>query len=184
MPTAVDVLLLGEANFSFALALRGLLEAPSHNGSEAERAVSARQLKEQLETVANYLHSGNETQMSITASCYEAPAEVLQKYPESAGILSRLSHLGVDVSRILSQFSSRVFSAVLAQVTWATPPDILSTNCRTLVLKNVLHTMSCRSHCLPGRMKRDYDHLFKLVLHSVQLLLTQSSLIQGGIPRF
>lgn len=153
------VLLLGEANFSFALALRGLLEAPSH-GSDEGRAASARRLKEQLATVAGYLHLlGNEisNEMSITASGYEAPAEVLQKYPESASILSRLSHLGVDVSRVLrAKFQGISLGSSHLGHAPRYPEHQLQAH---------------PSHAdLIDRMKRDYDHLFKLVLHLVHLV--------------
>ncbi|CAK9014232.1 unnamed protein product [Durusdinium trenchii] len=99
-----SVLLLGEANFSFALALRLLLERPaaptatSAKDLEQQRAVEEL-FTEQLTSVSQYLHLPCELcqQTRITASCYEAHGELTEKYPESVGILSRLAPLGVEV---------------------------------------------------------------------------------------
>ena len=86
----LQVLLLGEGNFSFALALRLMLEPPSPC--------------ERLRLVDEYfgLPPQPSRQWKITATCYERYMELVEKYPESDGILSRLWNFAVDVSPLLS----------------------------------------------------------------------------------
>ncbi|CAK0857999.1 unnamed protein product, partial [Prorocentrum cordatum] len=69
------VLLLGEANFSFALALASQLAGGGPCPAEAYLGL--------LPAAARRAH--------VVASCYESAEEVVQKYPEAAGILARLS---------------------------------------------------------------------------------------------
>ena len=93
------MLLLGEANFSFALALRSLLEPPAASPGEKTEEQKTRELayKDRLAVASGYLHLPPQQQIKITASCYEAPEELSEKYPESVGILSRLRSLGVEI---------------------------------------------------------------------------------------
>lgn len=103
----LQVLLLGEANFSFALALRSMLEPPSLASmpcDKAEEKARDELYHERLRLVAEYfgLPPQPSRQWRITATCYERYVELVEKYPESDGILSRLWNFAVDVSPLLS----------------------------------------------------------------------------------
>ncbi len=103
----LQVLLLGEANFSFALALRLMLEPPSVASmpcDKAEEKAREELYHERLRLVAEYfgLPPQPSRQWKITATCYERYMELVEKYPESDGILSRLWNFAVDVSPLLS----------------------------------------------------------------------------------
>lgn len=146
----LQVLLLGEANFSFALALRSMLEPPTVPAA-AEAAEVRREIYQQrLTSVADYfgMSPQPDLQLNITATCYESHVELEEKYPETVGILSRLWHFAVDISwnlrlvfekPVLACFSSVGVSLSMCfkpdwseptfvpllwaqQVTWATPP--------------------------------------------------------------
>ena len=109
----LQVLLLGEANFSFALALRSMLEPPTVPAAEAAEAAEARReiYQQRLTSVAGYfgMSSRPDLQLNITATCYESHAELEEKYPETVGILSRLWHFAVDISWHLSLCSRNLF---------------------------------------------------------------------------
>lgn len=95
----LQVLLLGEANFSFALALRSMLEPPTVPAA-AEAAEVRREIYQQrLTSVADYfgMSPQPDLQLNITATCYESHVELEEKYPETVGILSRLWHFAVDI---------------------------------------------------------------------------------------
>ena len=101
----LQVLLLGEANFSFALALRSMLEPPAVPAAQAaqaaETAEARREIHQQrLTSVADYfgMSPQPDLQLNITATCYESNVELEEKYPETVGILSRLWHFAVDIS--------------------------------------------------------------------------------------
>ncbi|CAE7465714.1 ZNF699 [Symbiodinium natans] len=97
-----EVLLLGEANFSFALALAALLVPPKEEkqGQQALAPDLQAQLQakleegyqERLRVASAYLHLPPDIcrNLRITATCYETYPELVEKYPEAAGILSRL----------------------------------------------------------------------------------------------
>lgn len=113
----LQVLLLGEANFSFALALRSMLEPPTlptpplpvpalitssaSSGADAEAAEARRVYRERLTSVADYFGmsppDSPDLQLNITATCYESHVELEEKYPETVGILSRLWNFAVDI---------------------------------------------------------------------------------------
>eukprot|EP00933_Yihiella_yeosuensis_P006988 TRINITY_DN111854_c0_g1_i1.p1 TRINITY_DN111854_c0_g1~~TRINITY_DN111854_c0_g1_i1.p1 ORF type:complete len:521 (+),score=111.28 TRINITY_DN111854_c0_g1_i1:51-1613(+) len=114
-----SVLLLGEANFSFALALVKLLEPPASllpapppkpGKSESFKAKKKREAAEAkaaaaeadpekaqqpdpLTVASAYLGLGFDECRSakIVATCYEGEKELLEKYPEVVGILSQLN---------------------------------------------------------------------------------------------
>ncbi|CAJ1377439.1 unnamed protein product [Effrenium voratum] len=91
-----EVLLLGEANFSFALALKSMLVPPTLSGSagDADTDRRAAELSQRsLAVAAGYLGLPLQVcrQVRIVASCYETQFELSEKYPESAGILGRLT---------------------------------------------------------------------------------------------
>ncbi|CAE8743188.1 unnamed protein product [Polarella glacialis] len=97
-----SVLLLGEANFSFALALVTLLEPHTASASHAspEDELKAREAAEKgLAVAAAYL--GLEPTECLTArivaTCFEGSEELVEKYPEAIGILSRLQAHGPRV---------------------------------------------------------------------------------------
>ena len=128
------VLLLGEANFSFALALRSLLEPLESTEKGVEEQVRQELYRKRLRSVTDYFGlSPSDVELNITATCYESHPELEEKYPESNGILSRLWNFAVDVRLDLRGFGfeQRGFSflcdfhsaALAQQVTWAAPPN-------------------------------------------------------------
>lgn len=80
---APAVLLLGEANFSFTLALSGLLERPRAINEETNSSLPAEA----------YLRLGEDAcrRARIVATCFEGPDELPGKYPETEGVLARLA---------------------------------------------------------------------------------------------
>ena len=80
-----EVLLLGEANFSFALALLGLLLPPAkpakrpgqQPGQKEQDELWEQALKERLGIVASYLQLPSEAckSLRLTATCYESHPE-------------------------------------------------------------------------------------------------------------
>lgn len=105
----LQVLLLGEANFSFALALRSMLEPPTvTTSSTCEKTMQEREAhlelhQKHLTAVTEYFGlpataAQPELKVNITATCYESHEELEEKYPEAVGILSRLWTFAVDIS--------------------------------------------------------------------------------------
>ncbi|CAE7573580.1 ZNF470 [Symbiodinium necroappetens] len=88
-----EVLLLGEANFSFALALLALIFPTKPNEFEEE---AERTYQERLRVASAYLQLPPEAcrNLRLTATCYESYAELVDKYPETVGILSRIRAFG------------------------------------------------------------------------------------------
>lgn len=85
------VLLLGEANFSFTLALASLLEA-GNDKSPAQQFLR--------------LEPENNGHVEIVATCIEDPDERAQKYPESVGILTRINALSSRFVRVQHQVNA------------------------------------------------------------------------------
>lgn len=107
----LQALLLGEANFSFALALRSMLEQPPTftAASTCEKTMQEREAQRELHqkhltAVTEYfgLPAQPDVKLNITATCYESHSELEEKYPEAVGILSRLWTFAVDISWDLS----------------------------------------------------------------------------------